>query len=226
MSNYTYTKNVSDFLNELSNKISNEQLKYDISCSINIPIIYVNRIGNTFQFNFNAELTETDITSFNTLIANYKTRNFNNDVAILKCSKSVGTNAGTFIENTWIKRGLNKIEGIVDYVYLNENGQFILQPGIYDVTVICPAVGVYNHRCRIYDSTNNIVIGNGTNAFSVGYNQTHSYIYQYLDIGIETKYEIQHMCSKTNEDIGLGFATGFGGDEVYSIVKIKVIKLY
>ena len=166
-----YTKTSSDFISEPDkNTISLQLLKKNIDNSnLLTPLQYVNRVNDIYSFCFYAELTTEYQTMLDDIVANYKTTVFDNFNAILRETKPVGSNGGTFTQDVWVTRTINEMIGSNDFVSVSGN-QFTLQPGIYDFIVCAPAAGVYNHRCRIYDITHSAVIANGTNSFSENIN--------------------------------------------------------
>lgn len=219
MSGYTYTRTVDDFKSETVNNISIKQLKFDITNSqIYTPIWYINRVLNEFTFNFYAELTESELIIFNNIITNYKTTQFDNDVALLEDIKTNGTNGGTFIQDSWITRTINNIKGVVDFVSISNN-QFTLVPGHYSIMANVSASNVQMHRCRLYDITHSVVVANGSNSYA-NINNSASTLFAMFEIGVNTTFELQHRCSQTCDNTGLGCATGFGGEEIYLTIQI------
>ena len=134
--------------------------------------------------------------------------------------ESTGTNGGTFTSGAWQTRILNSITNINNTVALSNN-QFTLSPGIYTIAATAPAYKVDNHQIRLQNITNSVTTLMGTSAFSPnsGGSMTSSYINGQFAVSIPMVFEIQHMCTTTEANDGLGIASGFG-NEIYTIVKI------
>jgi hypothetical protein len=145
----------------------------------------------------------------------------NIETYIITDTKNIGTHAGTFINNTWITRTLNKIKSYNDSIII-ENNQIIINPGIYKLYATIPAYRVGSHSARLYDITNSEVHSEGTAEYSMNEIQTRSIIDTIISIENVTIYEIQHRAQNNISSYGLGFATGFQ-NEVYTT--ISIIKL-
>ena len=148
------------------------------------------------------------------------------DIAIIKDNKPAGTNGGTNTAGSWEKRDLNTIEGnTTGFVTDLTASEFTLAPGIYDIFASAPhntdTFFSSEHRIRLFDVTNSVIEKRGTSeqANFPGC-QTRSFIEHHLTISSATKYRLQHRTSNTNATDGFGEASGFGGAETYSLIKI------
>jgi hypothetical protein len=161
-----------------------------------------------------------DLSAITAYINAYVYSAFQDKTAIIRDVKTVGTNAGTFTAGAWRTRTLNTLEGDVNFVSLSSN-RFTLQPGSYTVAINAPACNVESHQCRLQCITDASTAGLGSAMFSSGGNVSISTLSKVLNISSTKVYEVQHQCSKSVSDIGLGRATGFDVPEVYTEVSIK-----
>lgn len=132
----------------------------------------------------------------------------------------VGTNGGSFIAGAWQTRVLNSINA-ASAVSLSSN-QFILPPGAYTISIMVPAYQVANHQARLQDVTNNMTLLWGTSVYSNTSKGSLNYsiIEGEIFINQSTKVQVQHRCTATQLNDGLGIAAGIGAAEIYTTVKI------
>lgn len=140
-------------------------------------------------------------------------------ICFLKDIKTIGTNGGSFSANTWSTRDLNTLNGEVDFCTLSSN-QFTLTTGSYTITAKAPACDVYAHQIRLQNITGSSTETMGLSNYSTGGVTTYSDLNAIVTVSLDTVFEIQHICSKTNASIGLGRANGWG-EEVYTIVTVQ-----
>ncbi len=192
-----------------------------------LPVEGISRLGAADSFTrvdvyFADALSEGDKTILDGIIYNYSYEAapvVNQNIAIIRNVKPPGTNGGSFAQNTWVQRQLNTIEGSTDFASIASN-QFTLQPGVYIITAKCPACNVQSHQARLKNVTDNTFVM-GTNAYTTGSLMTNSDIYSQENISVAKTYQIDHICSKSVDSIGLGRATGFNSDEIYTTIIIQ-----
>lgn len=157
------------------------------------------------------------------VLAQKGSRGSSTTVAILTDTKSNGFNGGTFDAQQWIDRTLNQIEGDMGADCTLSSSEFTLQPGTYSITAYAPAYRVDNHQARIYDVTESSVLEIGSSEFADDKKKvsTTSNVFWIGTVASQKTLKIQHRCQSTRNSEGLGRATGFGSDEIYTQVFIK-----
>lgn len=141
---------------------------------------------------------------------------------IIKDIKSIGTNGGQFTANTWITRELNNLSGPGIDCSLSSN-QFTLAVGTYYIQARVPAVNVGYHGCKLYNITgaSDVAFGSTIQGGNI-FESTYSLLDAFVTIGGTTVYEIRHRCTQGSTDkTGLGIASGFMADEIYTSVIIQ-----
>ena len=146
-------------------------------------------------------------------------------VAYIKDVKSSGTNGGTFTSGSYQTRALNTVEGDTSIVTIDSD-QFTIVPGKFLIEAIAPGYAVQNHKCKIYDITNDVdlKIGKTSHSNSGAPEVTDSNVMAQVEKQEPTTYEIRHRCTLTGTNTGFGVASTYGDDEVYTQVKITKIK--
>lgn len=193
-----------------------------IQVTENSNILVVGSAGNS-----SAVLMLDPINGFKTSwggngIVTYPTFSLGNPLTIIADFKASGTNGGTFTAGSWVTRDLNQIITSSSNIALYEN-YFTLQPGVYDVSIFAPAFMCGNHKVRLQNITDGVTESYGVAAYSSANNQTSvssSFLEMTLVVKNPTDYEVQHRCSITRADDGLGVAASFDDYEVYTSVKI------
>lgn len=219
---FDYVYNNNDFINATICEISDIQKKITELNLVSASIQYINGGDNLVQIVFSNELSTGEKTILDAMVANYTDPAPINSTSTctIKDIKPPGTNAGTFTKNVWTTRDLNIIEGDISFVTLNNN-TITLQPGTYIINIKAPACGVRSHQIRLRNITAGeyLLGGNGsTNAITL---MTYSEIYGFFEYTVETQIDVQHICSKTVADVGLGLSTGFNENEIYTTVFIQ-----
>jgi len=153
-------------------------------------------------------------------------------VAIIRDTKGINENGGTFEEKEWITREFNTIEGDDTFLSLSSN-QITLDPGEYVIDAIASALAVDAHKLRIQNLTDEVTVAIGINAFA-NQEPTESATGSYAAVSgiINTDKSIavviQHIARNVKSGNGLGAAFGGGitdsGDEVYAHVKIMKLR--
>jgi len=142
-------------------------------------------------------------------------------VAVLTDSKASGTTGGTGVATTWTTRTLNTVaidpQGLILQL---ESNTFKLASGSYQIRAIADFHHTRETRMRIYDVTNDVVIG-----YSVSVdvsNQSN----QYLDINVriaphkDTVYRLEYYITATGAN-HLGVPTSIAGvDETFAVCEI------
>lgn len=216
----SYTYDQDDFTN--ASNINIDQIQREIKALLpGIQYINMSQDGSNFTLEtvFDEALSAPDKAILDGIIENYEFIERYDDICILKDVKSVGTNGGTFTKNAWRTRNLNTLEGIVDFVTL-EDDQFTLTEGKYSITARTPAFDVRNHQTRLKNITDDTEVV-GSCSYSWKGSSSLSEISTVIEITEPKTYEIQHICSDTNNSSGFGLASGFDTEEVYTRVTIQ-----
>ncbi len=142
----------------------------------------------------------------------------------IKDVKASGANGGTFTSGAWRTRDLNTLEGDTEFVSLSAN-QVTVSEGKYEITMESPAYNVNRNQVRIANITaSTYIYGTSLYATSAAPNgNTVSKAQSIIEITAPTIFEFQHRCESTVSTNGFGLANSFGGDEVYTQVKIRRI---
>lgn len=225
--NYEYLQ--ADFKN--ATEINTQQL-HDSIISLNLTSgtfggITVSSPNDTAHMDFRCIVSFTDNLlsgdekpTLDATINNYTyTAPKTDTICFLKDIKVIGTNAGTFTQNTWSTRDLNTLVGNVEFCTLASN-QFTLTEGSYTITAKAPACDVYAHQIRLQNITASSTETMGLSNYSTGGVTTYSDLSTIITVASTNVFEIQHICSKTNSNIGFGRANGWD-EEVYTTVTIQ-----
>jgi len=220
MPQYTYTQD--DFtatqinLEDLQRQIQNAGL-----ASANVQSLSYSSTESGFdvQIYFDTYLSGTDLTTLDALVAAYVHHAYADSVAIVRDSKSAGTNGGTFIEGVWQTRDLNTVIGDMLFASLADN-EITLEPSTYTITFAAPACGVLSHQARLYNVSTSSPAIVASSAFSNSDAMTSSGATATITLEETQTFRIEHICSGTTEDIGFGRATGFDTEEIYTTCTI------
>jgi hypothetical protein len=139
------------------------------------------------------------------------------EMYVIKDIKSIGSAGGTFTRDLWITRTLNNLESINGTNVTLNNNEFTLQSGKWALRAICPAFNVNNHTARIYNVSDTVTSIIGTSSTTNGSSTSFSEINGIINISSSKIFRIQHICSTTRTNNGLGNPTGYGS-EVYTTV--------
>lgn len=151
--------------------------------------------------------------------------------SIIKDVKSPGSYGGVFASGDWQTRTLNTVEGDNSFVTLSGGTtgidgtatSFTLDKGTYFIEAFVPAYYISRHSARLYSITNNKVLSIGSAEYvsnsGSGVNSW-SRIFTSVELETETSFEIQHKCSSSGGEAGMGTYGGSGVEEVYTTVKI------
>lgn len=140
--------------------------------------------------------------------------------ALLQDVRTNNTNGGTFTAGSWVTRTLNTLttnyKSCVSSLTANE---FTLPAGRYMLRGRAPAFSVNFHKCRLYNVSENAVQAMGTTEHS-GNGQTTSTVTAMLAIDTAKIFRLEHRCSSTQNNNGLGNSANFAADEIYAEVEI------
>lgn len=134
--------------------------------------------------------------------------------------KASGTAGGTFTAGSWVTRTLNNtVTNGISGASVATN-QITLPSGSYFVIARAPALAVIRHQAKIRNVTGGFDSIYGTTEYTEVAAQTTSWCMgQFASFGTQV-FELQHRCSSTNTDDGLGGSASSGIDEVFSEVLI------
>lgn len=148
-------------------------------------------------------------------------------VAYLSDVKASGTAGGTCTAGSYATRTLNTEDDQSDFLTLSGN-QFTLPSGEYIIEGSAPAFRVDNHKAKIRNITDAADALLGTTNYSTAGTSTsgdsRSFINGRLVITSSKTFELQHRCTTTLATQGLGVASVYGDNEVYSQLKITKVK--
>lgn len=135
--------------------------------------------------------------------------------------KAQNTGGGTFTSGAWRTRTLNTEKyNSISGASLAGN-QITLPAGTYLIEASAPAMAVDHHQTRLYNITDAEMTMAGSTEYTdngTGY-MTRSFIIGKFTIADAKVFELQHYCSATYADYGLGYMANLT-TEVYSMVKI------
>ena len=144
--------------------------------------------------------------------------------AIICDQKANDVDGGTFTNGAWRTRDLNTEIADPDGIVSISSNQFTLQAGTYFIEARAPAYAVDQHQARLYNATDSSVVQLGTSAYarnaSGDRGSTDSQVFARVTITAEKAFEIQHRSGTTFSSQGFGVAVNFGGNEIYTTVKI------
>ncbi|CAB5194969.1 hypothetical protein UFOVP175_35 [uncultured Caudovirales phage] len=141
-------------------------------------------------------------------------------IATIQDQKATGVNGGASIATTWTPRTLNTLRSDPNGLILDlSSNTFTVASGAYQVKVISPFHSTTGTRLRLWDVTNNVLIGYSVSTYV--YNQTN--VYLYLDARIQPHkdnvYRLDYYCDTAKAD-GLGVATNTGDIEIYTVLEV------
>ena len=142
--------------------------------------------------------------------------------AIIGDQKSADTDAGTFTAGSWDTRDLNTELSDPDGIVSISSNQFTLAAGSYLVKASAPAIGVNNHKIKIYNVTDSadVEIGTTEYAHASDYTGERSFVTARFTISGSKAFEIRHQCETTKSTYGLGRGYGMSVVELFTLVEI------
>ena len=142
--------------------------------------------------------------------------------AIIGDEKSAGTDGGTFTSGSWQTRDLNAELSDPDGIVSISSNQFTLAAGSYLVVASAPALGVNNHKLKIYNITDSadVQIGTTEYAHASDYSTKRSFVSSRFTISGSKVFEIQHRCETTKSTTGMGRGYSMSVVELFTLVEI------
>lgn len=166
--------------------------------------------------------------------------------------KAYGAAGGTFTEADWRTRDLTTLiaddfaESVTLAPLAGGGGQFTIPAGEYHIDANAPAFSVNEHQARLADVTDTagsfgVSVIDGTSEFAAdaaqwrdsaeeqmtiaASSQSRSFVTGRFTVTRSTTLELQHRCAVTQDDDGLGSASGFSPFyQTYSIVKMWQVR--
>ena len=143
--------------------------------------------------------------------------------AMFQDEKSSGTAGGTFTSGAWRTRDINTtVVNDITGASISSN-QITLPAGTYRINSSAPAWGCAAHKAQLYDTTGTAVLLGGTSESTFvtpSQSGSRSIVSGNFTIGVESDLELQHQCGTTRSTDGLGTASTFSVNEIYSQVEI------
>ena len=145
--------------------------------------------------------------------------------AYISDQKSSNTQGGTFTSGSYQTRDLNTVEGDTSFVSLSSN-QITLPKGKYKIEAWATGYRVNKHKARFQNITDGSTAIVGSSAYSEATDAVTntSVIDGTIEISDSKTFELQHRCSTTYINAGFGQSSGFGENEIYSMVKITKLR--
>jgi len=144
------------------------------------------------------------------------------DIAIFNESQASGTAGGTFTSGSYVKRTLNTT--VVNNIASCSIASSVitLPAGTFCVFASAPGFNTNMHKTRLRNTSDSSDTLLGTSEYSAAgiFVQTRSLIHGVFTIAASKNFELQHRCETTSNTNGLGVATTFGDDCVFSIIAI------
>ena len=142
--------------------------------------------------------------------------------AIIGDEKSAGTDGGGFTSGAWRTRDLNAELSDPDGIVSISSNQFTLAAGSYLVVASAPALGVNNHKLKIYNITDSadVQIGTTEYAHASDYSTKRSFVSSRFTISGSKVFEIQHRCETTKSTTGMGRGYSMSVVELFTLVEI------
>jgi hypothetical protein len=147
------------------------------------------------------------------------------DIAIFNETQANNTNGGTFTAGSFVKRVLNTtvVNNITGCTLTSS--VIALPAGTYQIYASAPAYDVNQHKIIFRNTTDstNTLIGTSERAPADSSVQTRSFLSGAFTIAASKNFELQHRCSITENNTGLGQPSDFGVSEVYAEITITRI---
>ena len=130
------------------------------------------------------------------------------------------TQGGSFTSGAWRTRDITTEETDPDGIVSISSNQFTLQAGTYHIYASCCAVGVDNHNCRIYNTTDSSTSLTGLANKNQEENVSdYAHVRGQFTIAAAKTFELQHRCQTTVTTHGFG-AYASWNNNVYSTIEI------
>jgi hypothetical protein len=149
-------------------------------------------------------------------------------IAILEQQQNTNVGGGTLTLGAWRLRTLNTEVSDVDGLVSLAANVFTLIPGRYKIEWGAPGYLVNTHQTRLYNVTAAAVeaYGETTVASSADAAMSHSRGCAYVNIGVNTQYQIEQQSTATRATDGMGSSENFGNINIYTRVTITKLGDY
>lgn len=139
---------------------------------------------------------------------------------LIRDEKTANTAGGTFTSGAWRTRDLNTEVADTGSLASVGSNQITLAAGTYRCRISAPALGVDNHRAKLYDVTNavDLILGTVEWSHNAAYAQTRSFIEGRFTLSGSTVLEVRHYSSGTRATSGFGIQMNVGV-EVYTVAE-------
>ena len=134
--------------------------------------------------------------------------------------KALDTPGGDFVAGSWVMRDMTDIV-FNEIGVAVQNSRFTLLAGKYFINAKSAVYRVENHKLRLYDFTNSsaVLYGLNMNTDSADQNMNmYAFLEGMFSISETTIFELQHICSSTKAENGMGVPSNLGTHETYSSV--------
>lgn len=141
----------------------------------------------------------------------------------LQDQQASGASGGTFTSGAWRTRTLNSVlTNEITGASLATN-QITLPAGTYWIEAEAPGHRVDPHKAKLYnvtDASDTLIGSSADSGGDASFVQTYSTIKGRFTIAAPKVFEIRHRCTSTRSTNGLGSASSFGVNEIYSDLRI------
>jgi len=141
--------------------------------------------------------------------------------AYLRDQQIQGTQGGTFTSGAWRTRVLNTEVWDTDGIVSLAANQFTLQAGTYFIEGTAPAYIVEQHKVRIFNVTDSLIVSDGQSVYCGGnvFQDSWACVTGRVTIASAKAFELQHFCKLTSNTTGFGVASDIAGtgDETYEV---------
>lgn len=140
--------------------------------------------------------------------------------------KTAGTNGGTFTAGDWVVRDLNTVDmNTISGASINAN-TISLPAGTYVFRASAPAVYVATHQARLaIISAATIIYGTSEVSYFSGEGYSisgnRSVVSGTFTLASPDTVQVQHKCTSTKADNGLGSTASTGAEDVYTEIQIQ-----
>lgn len=131
--------------------------------------------------------------------------------------KAEETDAGSFVSGAWRTRDINDEHVDAKGIISIDSNQITLATGTYRCAIYAPAHRCHRNRIRLYNVSDTIEILLGLSNYSIDTSggQHGAFLMGHFTLASPKVLEVQHQCSTTRNNDGLGRKAGFG-DEIYT----------
>jgi hypothetical protein len=143
--------------------------------------------------------------------------------------KNYNVNGGTFTQDAWRTRDINTEDSDASGICTIDSNQITLEAGTYICNITAYAFGVNHNIARLYNITDSEVTLTGLVTYcrtTTSYSHaTHANIMGKFTIASQKTFEVQHYCTTTKADAGMGIPHNVSGiDNIYLVAEFFRIK--